>query len=74
MGMGYMGKILIVDLTTGVIETEEIPDNVYQQVLSGAGLAARILFNRIPAGADPLGPENILAFMSGLLTGSSAFF
>jgi aldehyde:ferredoxin oxidoreductase len=31
------------------------------------GLAAYILYNRIPAGADPLAPDNILGFVSGLL-------
>jgi aldehyde:ferredoxin oxidoreductase len=74
MANGYMGKIMWVDLSTGKIETEEIADEVYQQVLTGTGLAARLLYDRIPANADPLGPKNILAFMSGLLTGSGAFF
>lgn len=69
-----MGKILNVDLSTGVIEPEEIPDEVYEQVLSGAGLAARLLYDRIPADADPLGPDNVLAFVSGLLTGTAAQF
>ena len=69
-----MGKILWVDLATREIRDEIIPDDVYERYLSGMGLAAHILYNRIPAGADPLGPENILGFVSGLLTGTGSLF
>ncbi len=74
MGKGYMGKILMVDLTMGTLQEEAIPDDVYEKYLSGIGLAAYLLYNRIPADADPLGPDNILGFMSGLLTGTGSFF
>jgi len=74
MGKGYMGKIMWVDLTSGVIKREQIPDEVYEKFLSGYGLAAKILYDRIPPGADPLGPDNILAIMSGLLTASGSLF
>ena len=74
MGKGYMGKILMVDLTSREIHEEIISDEVYRKYLSGAGLAAHILYNRIPPGADPLGPDNSLGFMSGLLTGTGALF
>ena len=63
MKFGYMGKILMVDLSKSVIREEAIPDHVYEQYLSGMGLAACILYDRIPAGADPLGPENIIGFI-----------
>ena len=74
MGKGYMGKILWIDLSKGESKIEEIPDEVYERFLSGYGLAVKILYERIPPGADPLGPENILAFMSGLLTGTPSLF
>ncbi|MBP7737035.1 MAG: aldehyde ferredoxin oxidoreductase family protein [Spirochaetes bacterium] len=74
MKKGFMGKILMVDLTRGSIKEELIREEVYRSVTSGIGLAAWLLYRRIPAGADPLGPDNILAFMSGLLTGSGAWF
>jgi aldehyde:ferredoxin oxidoreductase len=74
MSAGYMGKLLHADLTTGAIETEQLPDSVYEQYLGGYGLGARVLFDRIPAGADPLGPDNILGFVPGLLTGTTALF
>jgi len=43
-----------------------------RKYLGGRGLAARWLYERVPAGADPLGPENILIFGTGTLTGTSA--
>ena len=69
-----IGKILHVDLTSGTITTETVPEKVYSSVLSGKGLAAWHLYKNIPAGADPLGPENILGFVSGALTGTGALF
>jgi aldehyde:ferredoxin oxidoreductase len=74
MDRGCMGKILSVDLTTRTIEEEVIPEEIYEKYLSGLGLAAYLLYNRIPAGADPLGPDNILGFVSGLLTGTGSLF
>ncbi len=68
-----MGKVLRVDLTSGRITAEQIPDAVYDAVLSGKGLGAWYLYKNIPAGADPLGPENLLGFVSGALTGTGAF-
>ena len=70
---GYMGKILFVNLTTGDIEERLIPDHIYEMLLSGVGLGAYVLYNEIPAGADPLGPENVLGIVSGLLTGTGSF-
>lgn len=71
---GCLGKILWVDLTGGTCREETVADEVYERHLSGIGLAVHLLADRIPAGADPLGPENILGFVSGLLTGTGALF
>jgi aldehyde:ferredoxin oxidoreductase len=70
----YTGKILWVDLTKAQCNEEQLPEDIYYNYLSGIGLAARILYEKIPAGADPLGPDNILAFVSGLLTGTGSLF
>lgn len=74
MRTGYMGKILMVDLTSGTLAEEAVPDQVYEDYLSGQGLGAHILYHRIPAGADPLGPHNILGMVAGVLTGTGALF
>ena len=60
-----LGKVLRVDLTTGEIRIEQIPESVYEAVLSGKGLGAWYLYQEMPANADPLGPDNILGFVSG---------
>ncbi len=69
---GYIGKILVADLGSGKCEIEAVPEKVYEEVLSGVGLGAWYLCRNIPAGADPLGPLNILGFTSGLLTGTGS--
>ncbi len=74
MPYGYMGRVLLVDLGAGEIREESIPDEVYERFLSGTGLAAYLLYRMIPAGADPLGPDNVLALFSGLLTGTGSLF
>ena len=74
MGNGYMGRVLFVDLTRGGIDEEILADSVYEKYIGGMGLAAHILYNKIPAGADPLGPDNVIGFMSGLLTGTGSYF
>ncbi len=69
----FAGKILHVDLGSGKAESRSVPAEVYEAVLSGKGLEAWYLNKHIPAGADPLGPDNILAFSCGALCGTGAF-
>lgn len=70
MTFGSTGKLLRVDLTTGTIAVHEIPDDLYRLYPGGKALAGYILLNELPAHADPLGADNILVIMNGLLTGS----
>jgi len=70
--MGYMGKILKVNLSTGKISEEPLNMNFAKMFLGGSGLACRILYNMINKDTDPLGPENPLIFMTGPLTGTTA--
>lgn len=69
----FNGRILNVNLTTGEIVKEDLPEAAYRSLLGGYGLGSRLLFDRIPAGADPLGPDNIIGFFPGLLTGTPLF-
>jgi aldehyde:ferredoxin oxidoreductase len=71
---GFFGKILFVDLSQGTIEEEPLEPTVYQDYLGGYGLGVQVLYERMPPGADPLGPENILGFTPGLLTGTGVPF
>ena len=65
-------RILHVDLAASKSWVEDVPQADLQKYLGGRGLAAKWLYDRVPAGADPLGPENILIFGTGTLTGTSA--
>lgn len=69
---GYMGRMLWVDLTAGTIEGMPLDDDLCTQFIGGYGLGARVLVDRIPAGADPMGPENVLGFITGPYTGTDA--
>jgi aldehyde:ferredoxin oxidoreductase len=70
----YTGKVLWVDLTQGKFIEEAIPDDTYRKFLAGIGLGAYLLYREMPPKVDPLGPENILGFMSGLLNGTGSLF
>ncbi|MFZ5814990.1 MAG: aldehyde ferredoxin oxidoreductase family protein [Bacillota bacterium] len=66
---GYHGKIARVNLTTGAITIEEPNDHFYRTYVGGHGFIAYFLLKEVPAGCDPLGPENKLIFATGPLTG-----
>ena len=68
----YCGSILFVDLSIGETRVEHPGDQFYLKYLGGYGLGARILYDRQRAGVDPLGPDNILGFATGPLTGTHA--
>jgi aldehyde:ferredoxin oxidoreductase len=67
-----MGKLLNVNLTTGSIEEESLDEELCRDYIGGYGLGAKLLYDRIPVGADPLGPDNVLALLTGPLTGTPA--
>jgi aldehyde:ferredoxin oxidoreductase len=68
---GYAGKVAFVDLTSGQVTKESFPERVYRSLIGGVGLGAKVLHERMRAGIDPLGPENMLGFLSGLLVGTA---
>ncbi len=67
---GYMGKLLFVNLSTGEIKEERPEEKFYRNYIGGNGIGARVLYDRMKPGADALGPENMLGFMSGPLSGT----
>ncbi|MBE9501320.1 MAG: aldehyde:ferredoxin oxidoreductase, partial [Chloroflexi bacterium] len=69
---GYMGRILRVDLTNGRISEQNLKEEECKMFLGGSGLATKYLFDEVPKGADPLGPDNELIFMTGPLTGTES--
>jgi aldehyde:ferredoxin oxidoreductase len=67
---GYTGRLLRVDLTHSTIDVEPLNPKWARDFVGASGLAARYLYDMIDAGTDPLGPENPLVWMTGLLTGT----
>lgn len=69
---GYAGKVLKIDL--GRRETSEYPwtDADREMYLGGKIMAAKILYDNLQAGTEPLSPENMLVVSTGPLTGTGA--
>lgn len=76
---GYAGKILFVNLTDKTIREEPIDLKVAEKYIGGKGYALYLLYYRYlksyikkgiaPRDIDPLGPENVLIFATGPITG-----
>ncbi len=70
--MGYMGKILEVDLTSGRIEDRELTQELADTWVGGSGLGVHLLAEHPEsARADALAPENVLIFGTGPFNGTS---
>ncbi|MDP6465643.1 MAG: aldehyde ferredoxin oxidoreductase N-terminal domain-containing protein, partial [SAR324 cluster bacterium] len=65
-----MGKILNVDLTTGQLRDEPLDEALCRDFLGGYGIGAKLLYDRMKPGVDALGPDNLMGFLTGPLTGS----
>lgn len=61
--------VLRVDLSAGTVERETVPERWRRRFLGGKGLGARYLYDELSADADPWGPENLLGFFVGPLSG-----
>jgi aldehyde:ferredoxin oxidoreductase len=68
---GYCGKILFVDLSNSIMEEIKPSEETYRKFIGGTGLGVRFLYEKMNPGIDPLGPENVLGFVTGPLTGTS---
>ena len=64
---GYTGKILWVNLSTNELKDEYLDEKIYRKYMVGYGLGVYYIYTRITPGCDPLGPDNILGFIPGLL-------
>lgn len=67
---GRMGKLLFVNLSNGDYWVEKPSEEIYRNFIGGDGLGVRILYEKMKAGVDPLGPDNILGFLAGPLPGT----
>jgi aldehyde:ferredoxin oxidoreductase len=67
---GYWNKILHVNLTERRTWIEEPGDAFFRHYGGGRGIIAHYLLKYVPKGAEPLGPDNVLIFAPGVLTGA----
>jgi aldehyde:ferredoxin oxidoreductase len=68
---GYFGKYLKIDLTSGQTEEMPISETDQEKYIGGTTLAAKILYDHVKPGMDPLSPDNPIIFNTGPFTGSN---
>lgn len=69
---GYMGNILRINLTTGTSAIEPLAEDLARLFVGGRGIAAKLLFDQLQPGIDPLSPENKMIFTTGPLANTAA--
>ncbi len=80
--MGYMGRVLEVNLSEGSVKVEKTDMNITEKYLGGKGYATAVLYETLreymkegiaPKDIDALGEENVLVFATGPATGIAKF-
>ena len=66
---GFNGKILKVDLNSQKIDVEVLDEKFYRKYLGGRNFGLYYLTREMSPNIDPLSPENILVFATGVTTG-----
>lgn len=67
---GYGGKLLFVDLETGITEEKKLNEFWAEEYLGGWGINYRIAFDLIQPGTDPFSPSNPIILGVGPLVGT----
>ena len=68
---GCFGKFLKIDLARNQTEELTISDEDQKKYIGGSTLAAKIIYDHVKPGMDPLSPENPIVFATGPFTGSN---
>jgi aldehyde:ferredoxin oxidoreductase len=67
---GYTGKLLTVDLSTSTFGERPLTDDLAENYLGGRGFAAKMLYDELAPGVDPLGPDSVILVITGPATGT----
>lgn len=70
--VGPSNRILEIDLNTKAVHTYTVKGDERRSYLGGKGLGLKLLYDRMEPGVDPLGENNMVAFMPGVLMGTGA--
>jgi len=65
---GYTGRQLRISLNDKTCKTEKINTQVLKDYLGGVGYSAKLLYEELETGIDPLSPDNKIIFATGPLT------
>jgi len=68
--LGYAGKILRVNLSTGKITVEKLDEETAKKYIGGIGLGMKLWLANSKAGVDPFDPENPLVLAVGPVSGT----
>jgi aldehyde:ferredoxin oxidoreductase len=68
--LGYSGKVLYIDLSSGRTRTERLNEEYAKKYIGGIGLGMRLWLANSKAGVDPLSPENPLVLALGPVSGT----
>ncbi|NUB90797.1 aldehyde ferredoxin oxidoreductase family protein [Haloterrigena sp. SYSU A121-1] len=66
---GFQDHVARIDLSEGSVDYEPIDDEDARKYIGARGLGVKYVFEQGPD-VDPLGPDNLLAFMNGPLSGT----
>ncbi|APW96533.1 aldehyde ferredoxin oxidoreductase [Halobiforma lacisalsi AJ5] len=66
---GFQDRVARVDLSEGSVDYESIDEEDAKKYIGARGLGVKYVFEQGPD-VDPLGPDNLLAFMNGPLSGT----
>ena len=67
---GYCGKILRIDLNSGMIKEQKLDEILIKKYIGGRGFGAKFLYEETGEKTNALGPENVLMFFTGPLVGT----
>ena len=68
---GFWNRILHVRLDDRTSWIEQPGEAFFRRYGGGRGIIAHYLLKYVPQGAEPLGPENVLVFAPGVVTGAA---
>ncbi len=72
MKTAHTNKMLIIDLSDRTHDILQTPASLIRDFIGGKGFGASLLSDGISSDTDPLGPDNLLMFIPGPLTGTLA--
>src|SRR5574341_79433 len=67
---GWVGTLANVNVATRKVQLLDHDRGWYRRYLGGAGLAARLLYDSLQPGVDPLSPGNMITLVTGPVTGA----